>query len=146
VRGYDASKKIMGRKRHLLVDTMGLILAVVVHPANLQDRDGARLVLEKLTGCFGWLRLIWVDGGYAGGALSHWLQALLPRRGLRLEVVKRTQLHTFAVLPKRWIVERTFGWLTNYRRFARDYEYHPVNSEALILIAASKLMVARLAL
>ncbi len=145
VRGYDAGKKIMGRKRHLLVDTMGLILAVVVHPANLQDRDGARLVLEKLSGRFGWLRLIWVDGGYAGNALAQWLKALLPRRGLRLQVVKRTQLHTFAVLPKRWIVERTFAWLSNYRRLAKDYEYHPANSEALILIAASKLMVARLA-
>jgi putative transposase len=130
VRGYDAGKKIMGRKRHLLVDTLGLILAVVVHPANLQDRDGARLVLEKLTHAFGWLRLIWVDGGYAGSALAQWLKALLPRRGLRLEVVKRTELHTFKILPKRWMVERTFGWLTNYRRFAKDYEYHPANSEA----------------
>jgi len=145
VRGYDAGKKIMGRKRHLLVDTLGLILAVVVHPANLQDRDGARLVLAKLARAFGWVRLIWVDGGYAGDALAQWLKELLPRRGLRLEVVKRTELHTFKVLPKRWIVERTFGWLSNYRRFAKDYEYHPANSEALILIAASKLMLARLA-
>jgi putative transposase len=145
VRGYDAGKKIMGRKRHLLVDTLGLILAVVVHPANIQDRDGARLVLEKLTHAFGWLRLIWVDGGYAGSPLAQWLKALLPRRGLRLEVVKRTELHTFQILPKRWIVERTFGWLSNYRRFAKDYEYHPANSEALILIAASKLMATRLA-
>ncbi len=135
----------MGRKRHILVDTLGLILAVVVHPANIQDRDGARLVLAKLTHAFGWLRLIWVDGGYAGNLLSQWLKALLPHRGLRLEVVKRTELHTFKILPKRWIVERTFGWLSNYRRFAKDYEYHPANSEAFILIAASKLMVARLA-
>ena len=145
VRGYDAGKKIMGGKRHILVDTLGLILAVVVHPANMQDRDGARLVLAKLTQAFGWLRLIWVDGGYAGRPLAQWLKELLPRRGLRLEVVKRTELHTFTILPKRWIVERTFGWLSNYRRFAKDYEYHPANSEALILIAASKLMVARLA-
>jgi putative transposase len=145
VRGYDAGKKIMGRKRHILVDTLGLILAVVVHPANIQDRDGARLVLQKLTEAFGWLRLIWVDGGYAGDPLCRWLKALLPRRGLRLEVVKRTALHTFKILPKRWIVERTFGWLSHYRRFAKDYEYHPANSEALILIAASHLMVKRLA-
>ena len=135
----------MGRKRHLLVDTLGLILAVVVHPADIQDRDGARLVLAKLTAAFGWLRMIWVDGGYAGNPLCQWLKALLPRRGLRLEVVKRSELHTFKVLPKRWIVERTFGWLCNYRRFAKDYEYHPANSEALILIAASRLMVRRLA-
>ena len=142
VRGYDAGKKIMGRKRHLLVDTLGLILAVVVHPANIQDRDGARLVLAKLTQAFGWLRLIWVDGGYAGSPLAQWLKELLPRRGLRLEVVKRTELHTFKILPRRWVVERTFGWLSNYRRFAKDYEYHPANSEALILIAASKLFEA----
>jgi putative transposase len=135
----------MGRKRHLLVDTLGLILAVVVHSADIQDRDGARLVLQKLTASFGWLRLIWVDGGYAGHALGQWLKALLPRRGLRLEVVKRQELHRFKVLPKRWIVERTFGWLSHYRRFAKDYEYHPANSEALILIAASHLMVRRLA-
>jgi len=145
VRGYDAGKKIMGRKRHILVDTLGLILAVVVHPANIQDRDGARLVLKKLAHAFGWLRLIWVDGGYAGEPLGRWLKALLPRRGLRLEVVKRHALHTFKILPKRWIVERTFGWLSKYRRFAKDYEYHPANSEALILIAASHLMVRRLA-
>lgn len=145
MRGYDAGKKIMGRKRHILVDTLGLILAVVVHPASIQDRDGARLVLEKLAHAFGWLRLIRVDGGYAGNPLAQWIKALLPRRGLRLEVVKRTKLHAFKILPKRWIVERTFGWLSNYRRFAKDYEYHPANSEALILIAASKLMLARLA-
>jgi putative transposase len=144
VRGYDAGKKIMGRKRHILVDTLGLILAVVVHAGDIQDRDGARLVLQKLTTAFGWLRLIWVDGGYAGTALSQWLKALLPRRGLRLEVVKRSDRH-FKILPKRWIVERTFGWLSNYRRFAKDYAYHPANSEALILIAASHLMLRRLA-
>jgi putative transposase len=145
VRGYDAGKKIMGRKRHLLVDTLGLILAVVVHPANIQDRDGARLVLGKLTQAFGWLRLIWADNGYAGDPLARWLKALLPRRGLRLEVVKRTELHTFKILPRRWVVERTFGWLSNYRRFAKDYEYHPENSEAMILIAATRLMLRRLA-
>src|SRR6266404_6808587 len=77
VRGYDAGKKVMGRKRHLLVDTLGLILAVVVHPADIQDRDGARLVLAKLTNAFGWVRLIWVDGGYAGHPLCQWLKALL---------------------------------------------------------------------
>ena len=135
----------MGGKRHLLVDTLGLILAVVVHPANIQDRDGARLVLGKLTQAFGWLRLIWVDGGYAGNALARWLKALLPRRGLRLEVVKRTELHTFKILPRRWVVERTFGWLSNYRRLAKDYEFRTEHSEAMILIAATRLMLRRLA-
>jgi putative transposase len=145
VRGYDAGKKIMGRKRHLLVDTLGLILAVVVHPANIQDRDGARLVLEKLTHAFGWLRLIWVDGGYAGSPLAQWLKALLPRRGLRREVVKRTELHTFKILPKRWIVERTFGWLMQARRLTRDYETKTSSSEAMILVHASRIMLRRLA-
>lgn len=86
-----------------------------------------------------------MDGAYASAALAQWLKTLLLRRGMRLVVVKRTELHRFKVLPKRWIVERTFGWLSNYRRFAKDYECHPENSEALILIAASKLMLAPLA-
>jgi putative transposase len=146
VRGFDAGKKVLGRKRHLLVDTLGLILHVVVHSAAIQDRDGARLVLPVLLRRFGWLRCIFVDGGYAG-ALVGWVQQLLPRRGLRLEVVKRSDrdLPRFKVLPKRWIVERTFGWLSKFRRLAKDYEYRPDNSEAVILIAATRLMLARLA-
>jgi putative transposase len=146
VRGYDAGKKIMGRKRHLLVDTMGLILHVVVHSAAIQDRDGAKLVLTRLTQRFGWLRCIFVDGGYTGGLVA-WVKQLLPRRGLRLEVVKRsdTDKHRFKILPKRWVVERTFGWLSKSRRLSKDYEYRTENSEAIILIAATRLMLARLA-
>lgn len=146
VRGYDAGKKIMGRKRHVLVDTLGLILHVVVHSAAIQDRDGAKLVLPILTKRFGWLRCIFVDGGYAG-TLALWIENLLPRRGLRLEVVKRSDAHKhqFKILPKRWIVERTFGWLSKFRRLAKDYEFRTDNSETMILIAASRLMLARLA-
>jgi putative transposase len=146
VRGYDAGKKIMGRKRHLLVDTMGLILHVVVHSAAIQDRDGAKLVLTRLTQRFGWLRCIFVDGGYAGELVA-WVKQLLPRRGLRLEVVKRSDAdkHRFKILPKRWVVERTFGWLSKSRRLSKDYEYRTENSEAIILIAAARLMLARLA-
>ena len=146
MRGYDAGKKIMGRKRHILVDTLGLILHVVVHSAAVQDRDGARLVLQVLLSRFGWLRCIFVDGGYAG-ELVKWVQCLLPGRGLRLEVVKRSDAHKhrFAVLPKRWIVERTFAWLSKFRRLSKDYEYRTENSEAMILIAATRLMLARLA-
>lgn len=146
VRGYDAGKKIMGRKRHLLVDTLGLILQVVVHSAAIQDRDGARLVLPVLLQRFGWLRCIFADGGYTG-ELTAWCRKLLPRRGLRLEVVKRndTDRHRFVILPKRWIVERTFGWLSKFRRLAKDYEFRTDNSEAMILIAATRLMLARLA-
>ena len=136
----------MGRKRHLLVDTLGLILHVVVHPASVQDRDGARLVLPILLERFGWLRCIFVDGGYAG-ALALWLKSLLPRRGVRLEIVKRSDVHkhAFNVLPKRWIVERTFGWLSKFRRLSKDYEFRIDNSEAMILISASRLMLNRLA-
>ena len=146
VRGYDAGKKILGRKRHLLVDTLGLILHVVVHSAAIQDRDGAKLVLPILLQRFGWLRCIFVDGGYAG-TLVTWVRQLLPRRGLRLEVVKRPDkdLHRFKILPKRWIVERTFGWLSKFRRLSKDYEFRTENSETMILIAATRLMLARLA-
>ena len=135
----------MGRKRHLLVDTLGLILHVVVHSAAIQDRDGARLVLPILSQRFGWLRCIFVDGGYAGELVA-WCKRLLPRRGLRMEVVKRSDAdkHRFAILPKRWIVERTFGWLSKFRRLAKDYEFRTENSETMILIAATRLMLARL--
>jgi putative transposase len=136
----------MGRKRHLLVDTLGLILHVVVHSAAIQDRDGARLVLQILRQRFGWLRRIFVDGGYAG-ALVNWVKALIPGRGLNLEIVKRSDAHQhrFVILPKRWIVERTFGWLSKFRRLAKDYEFRTENSETMILIAATRLMLARLA-
>ena len=108
MRGYDAGKKILGRKRHLLVDTLGLILPVGVHSAAVQDRDGARLVLPILLQRFGWLRCLFAAGGYAG-ELAAWVKNLLPRRGLRLEVVRRSDAdrHRFKLLPKRRVVERT---------------------------------------
>ena len=123
-----------------------MILHVVVHSAAIQDRDGAKLVLPVLLARFGWLRCIFVDGGYAG-ALAAWVKELLPRRGLRVEVVQRSDAdkHRFATLPKRWIVERTFGWLSKFRRLAKDYEFRTENSETMILIAATRLMLARLA-
>jgi len=141
VRGYDAAKKIKGRKRHLLVDTLGLVLMVIVHAANIQDRDGARLLLEKVKGRFPRLRLIWADGGYAGKLIDwvktvfHWV----------LEIVKRSDdVKGFQVLPHRWVVERTFGWLGRYRRLSKDYEGLPESSEAMIYIAMIHLMVRRL--
>lgn len=128
------------------MDTLGLILHVVVHSAALQDREGAKLVLPILLQRFGWLRCIFVDGGYAGELVA-WCKELLPQRGLRLEVVKRSDAHQhcFHILPKRWIVERTFGWLSKFRRLSKDYEFHTQNSEAMILVAATRLMLARLA-
>jgi len=121
---------------------MGLILAVVVHAANIQDRAGAMLVLELLVNKFPRLRKIWGDGGYAG-QLVEWAA----RTGdWLLDIVKRADtLAKFVVLPKRWIVERTFGWFGRYRRLSKDYELTTQSSEALILIAMINLMVHRLA-
>lgn len=120
---------------------MGLILAVVVHAANIQDRDGAQLVLSKLVGLYPRLKLIWADGGYAG-KLIEWTKAL---GGWVLEIVKRSDdLTGFVVLPKRWIVERTFGWIGRYRRMSKEYEMLPASSEAMILIVMINVMVHRL--
>ena len=143
-RGFDAGKKVMGRKRHVLVDTVGLMWLLMVHPANVQDRDGARLLLAGLS-TFCWrLRLIWADGGYAG-ALIEWVAQLRQRAPLRLEIVKRSaDAKGFVVLPKRWIVERTFGWLGRSRRLCKDYETQVSHSQAMVLIAMSHLMLRRL--
>ena len=124
------------------MDTLGLILAVVVHAADIQDRDGAKLVFEKLKGRFHRLRVMWADGGYAG-KLVGWVDETFR---WALEIVKRSDDMTgFVVLPKRWIVERTFGWLGRYRRLSKDYEGRTDNSEAMILIAMTNLMSRRLA-
>lgn len=134
-----------GRKRHLLVDTLGLILLAKVHPADVQDRDGARLLLAALSTRFGWLRCIWADGGYAG-ALIDWVRALRPGRGLRLEIVKHgTKLDHFKILPRRWVVERTFGWLGRSRRLSKDYEHSVESSESFIYLAMLRIMLRRLA-
>jgi putative transposase len=144
-RGYDAGKKVAGRKRHVLVDVLGLLLVVVVHAASIQDRDGAKSVLRHLAHRFLRLRLIWADGGYAG-TLVGWLARFRPRHPLRLEIVKRSDgVCGFVVQPKRWIVERTLGWLNRYRRLSKDYETLPATSEAMIYIAMIRLMLARLA-
>ena len=120
---------------------MGLILAVVVHAADIQDRDGAKWVLGKLKGGFPRLERIWADGGYRG-KLIDWTQAF---GGWLLEIVKRNELHQFVVLPKRWIVERTFGWLGRYRRLSKDYEEQIPSCEAMIHLAMINLMLHRLA-
>jgi putative transposase len=124
----------------VIVDTMGLLVAVVVHAANLQDRDGAKLVLQKLVGRCPRLQLIWADGGY-GGQLVEWVQQL---GGWLLSIVKRPDLPQFIVLPRRWVVERTFAWLGRCRRLSKDYEALPQTSEALIHIAMIRLMLCRL--
>jgi len=141
-RGYDAGKKIKGRKRHLLVDTMGLVLLVVVHAANIQDRDGAKLVFEKARKLCPRLRLIWADGGYAGKLVA-WVQSVC---SWVLEIVKRNDdVKGFKLLPRRWVVERTFGWLGRNRRLSKDYERQTETSEAMIYWAMIRLMARRLA-
>ena len=142
IRGYDAGKKVKGRKRHILVDTMGLLLIVIVHAANIQDRDGAKLVLTKAKDSFGRLRLIWADGGYAG-KLIDWVQDTC---SWILEIVKRSDnVKGFQVLPRRWVVERTFAWLGRYRRLSKDYEALTETSESMIYAAMVRLMIKRLA-
>jgi putative transposase len=122
-----------------------LILTVVVTAASVPDRDGAKLLLEALRHRFSRLRLIWADGAYTGELLA-WVWALRPWRKVRLEIVKRpTGVKGFQLLPWRWIVERTFGWLGRYRRLSKDYEYLTQTSEAMIRVAMIHLMVRRLA-
>ncbi len=131
-----------GRKRHIVVDTQGLLLAVAVHPADIQDRDGARLALSRLVGRLPRLERIWADGAYAG-KLAQWAR---DAGGWSLEVVRRpTQQHTFQVLPRRWVVERTFAWLGRYRRLSKDYEELPETTEAWVYAAMTGLMLRRLA-
>ena len=142
-RGYDAGKKVKGRKRHLVVDTMGLLLAVAVHPADLQDRDGARLVLARLQGCLPRLQHLWADAGYAGPKLGDWVRETTD---WTLEIVRRDEPGAgFQVLPRRWVVERTFAWLGRYRRLSKDYEGLPETSETWIRIAMTDRMLHRLA-
>jgi putative transposase len=156
-RGFDGGKQVSGRKRHVLVDTQGLLLKVVVHPANLHDRVGAKQVLRGLNIALPKLQRIWADQGYAG-ALRTWTRE---QTGIELEVVypwwrqlQRYMPQTleaigfargFHVLPRRWVVERTFAWLGRYRRLSRDYERLAATTEVLILVAMSRLMLRRLA-
>ena len=117
-RGFDAGKKINGRKRHLAVDVEGFLLAVVVTAANIGDRMGAKLLVIALLNTCTRLKLIWADAGYDGNPLTKWIRAVV---GISLQIIKRTELHTFKIVPRRWVVERSFGWLLRHRRLVRDY-------------------------
>lgn len=142
--GYDAGKRIKGRKRHLLVDTLGLVLGVVVTPANTTERDGAKAVLGRVLAWLTWLRLLWVDGGYTGSEFADWVK--VRRRTLKVEVVKRSDdTRGFKVLPRRWVVERTFGWLLHHRRLVRDYETTITSAETFVYIAMIRIQLRRLA-
>jgi putative transposase len=141
-RGYDSAKKITGRKRHLAVDTLGLLLAVVVHSASCQDQDGAKLVMEKLGEQFCRIKVVFGDCAYGRNNLPLWVQQTF---GWLLQTVLRpVGVKGFVVLPKRWIVERTIAWLARYRRHSKDYEKTTASAEALAYIAMIGLMSKRL--
>ena len=141
-RGYDGGKKINGRKRHLVVDTLGLLLVVRVTTAALQDRDVAVPLLTRLRRDFATVKKVWADGGYTG-SLTGWAAAKL---GLDVDIVRRPdEAKKFVLLRRRWIVERTLAWLVNNRRLARDYEYLPAVHEAMVKWAMIRIMVRRVA-
>mgnify|MGYP002632120727 CR=1 FL=1 len=142
--GYDAAKRIKGRKRHLLVDTLGLLLGVDITAADVPEREGAQGLLAGVLPWFNWLRKMWVDGGYSGEAFADWVKTLLPK--LEVEVVKRSDAAKgFKVLPRRWVVERTIGWLMRQRRLVRDYETTEESAAAWIYIAMIRIQLRRLA-
>ena len=156
VRGFDGGKKLAGRKRHILVDTQGFLLAVVVHPANVPDRQGGKLVLQAMGSAFPRLQRIWADQGYTGALIAGTAQ----EHGVRLDVVypafRQLQRYApdlatdlgyqpgFRVIPKRWIVERTFSWLGRQRRLSKDYERLTGSAEAFIYLVGIRLLLARL--
>lgn len=141
---YDAAKKTKGRKRFLCVDTLGLILDVVLLPANSPEREGAKVLLEPVLRRHRWLRKIWADGGFSGPEFAQWVKARRPK--LDVEVVTRSATASgFRVLPRRWVVERTFAWLCQHRRLVRDYEKTTRSARAWILLAMTRIMLNRLA-
>ncbi len=136
-KGFDAGKKIKGIKRHIIVDTLGLVLAVVIHSASVQDRDGAVEVVNKL--CESWKKVvkIFADGGYRGQLINR----IKTKFKIELEIIKRDQLHTFKILPKRWIVERTFAWIDTNRRNSKNYERLNNTSVAMVHLSAIRIML-----
>ena len=171
-RGYDGGKKVLrGRKRHLLVDTEGLVLKAKVHSAKVPDQDGIKLLLKGVRNRLARLSHLWVDAGYQGRRGKDWVEKVL---GLSVEVVHRTPKPTldkvamtwaeewskegwkidwhkllprrgFEVLPRRWVVERTFAWLSQNRRMSKDYERLCASAEAFVYVAMTRLMIRRLA-
>ncbi|GGL51725.1 hypothetical protein GCM10014719_61370 [Planomonospora parontospora subsp. antibiotica] len=144
--GFDAGKRVRGRKRHLLVDTCGLVLRAVVHSASVQDRAGAKLVLSGIRRVFPQVGLVWVDGGYVNAVDSGLVGWAAGAENVEIVAVPRNaDVKGFQVLPRRWVVERTFSWLGRCRRLARDYERKTAHAEAMIKVAMIRLMAARLA-
>lgn len=140
-RGYDAGKKINGRKRHIVTDTLGLLLLVMVTPASVADRDGGCQLIWRLRRAFPGVRLVWADGGYAGKLVVWALEVL----GIVVEIVRKKEgQRGFEVLPRRWVVERTFGWLVKWRRLCRDYERTTEHAEAMVKWVMIGVMTRRL--
>lgn len=141
-RGYDAGKKVTGRKRHIVVDTLGLILAIVVHSASMQDQDGARRVLSMLKENYRRLKVVFADSAYKRQGLPSWLHETY---NIVLQAVLRpVGIKGFVILPKRWVVERTFAWIGRCRRNSKDYETNPDSSVAMIQISMIAIMLKRL--
>jgi transposase len=141
--GYDAGKKVKGRKRHLLTDTGGLLVGAVVHTADIQDRDGAPAVFEGVRYAFPWLRHVFADAAYSGQKLE---AALASLGQWTLEIVRRSEFAKgFTLLPRRWVVERTIAWLNRNRRLAKDFEATVESAHAWLMIASVKLLSRRLA-
>ena len=139
--GFDGGKKIKGRKRHIVVDTLGMVMIIVIHAANIHDSIGAKEVMRALKDKYlSGIQKIFADGGYIGD-LAEWVRIQF---GWTLEIIKRNEAHTFKVLPKRWIVERTFAWLSFHRRMSKDYERLPESGAAFIQLSMIRLMVNRI--
>jgi transposase len=142
-RGYDAAKKVKGRKRHIVTDTTGLMVGAAVHPADVQDRDGAPLVVEAIHDLFPWLRHLFADSAYAGDKL---LKALAKFGKRSIEIVRRmVDTVGFEVLPRRWVVERTLAWLNRNRRLAKDFEATIASAQAWVYVASVQLLIRRIA-
>ena len=141
--GYDAGKKIKGKKRHVLVDTQGLLMHAIVHAADVQDRDGGALLMASLFGAFPFLVKLYADAGYQGPVFQNAMKRILAR--VNVEIVKRSdQAKGFVTLPKRWIVERTLAWLGRCRRLAKDWECLNRKALAFLRLASIRLMLRKL--
>jgi transposase len=140
--GYDAGKKIKGKKRHILVDTQGLLLHAIVHAADIQDRDGGVLLMSTLFGMFPSLLKLYADSGYQGAKFQEGMSRVC--RKINVQIVKRSDTGKFVVLPKRWVVERTIGWLNRCRRLTKDWECLNRNGLAFLRWASIRMMVRKL--
>lgn len=141
-KGFDGNKMLTGRKRHIITDTLGFLMGIVVHNANINDRSGAKLLLERVRGKYPRLKKVLVDQGYTGVDLANWIFSSFG--WMMVVVAKVVGLSGFHVLPKRWIVERTFGWFNFQRRLAKDYELIPSCSEAMVRLSMIRIMLNKI--